>query len=118
MEIILTKNCMSLTGSIGRGFGYFIQARRGKGSNKRFFSQRSKHGAPPDGHWKMICACANLAEMKLHIADIKVEQQELIEALREAGVDDHRALLSHHWDNIPSTFNASDILKLKNNFNL
>ena len=114
MEIILTKNCMSLTGSLGRGFGYHIKHRK-----NGFFIERNSNGdVPPDGHWKMICACANLADMQLHIADIKVEQQELIDALSEAGADEHRALLSHHWDNIPSVFTASDILKLKNNFNV
>ena len=118
MEIILSKQCESLTGTLGRGFGYYIKAHRSTTGKQRFFSQRSKHTVPRDGHLRFIITCANLAQIKLYVTDIKVEQQELIEALREAGVDDHRALLSHHWDNIPSSFNASDILNLKIDFNL
>ena len=114
MELILSKHCEDISGSLGRQFGYHISHRK----NGFFVIRNAKSKVPPDGHWKMICACADLANMRLHVADIKVEQQELIEALREAGVDDHRALLSHHWDNIPSSFNASDILNLKNDFRL
>ena len=62
MEIILSKQCESLTGSLGKGYGYFIQGRRGHDGSVRFFSQRSKHlPIPNDGHWKFILACANLA---------------------------------------------------------
>ena len=119
MKIILTKNCQSLTGSLGRGSGYFIQARRGKDGNKRFFSQRSKHGAPPDGHWKMICACANLAEMKLHIVDIELHWDELYDALYEAY---HFTAADHvGWNGrkaVKLTYNARDIINLKHTFDL
>ena len=80
MRIILTKQCESLTGSLGRGYGYFIQ-RRGAG----FFSQRSKHQPiPPDGHWRFIVACAQLANAKLHVTDIEVSEREMRAALDEA----------------------------------
>ena len=79
MRIILTKQCESLTGSLGRGYGYFIQ-RRGAG----FFSQRSKHQPiPPDGHWRFIVKCAEMAG-GLHIADIEVSEREMRAALDEA----------------------------------
>lgn len=82
MEIILSKQCESLTGSLGRGFGYFI-VRRGK----RFFSQRSRHSVPPEGHWRFILTCAVLAQNKLHITDIRVSRQEVLVALIEKGVN-------------------------------
>ena len=57
MEIILSSNCKSLTGSLGRGFGYSIQRRK-----NRFFTKRDSKGIiPPDGHWRFIVACAELA---------------------------------------------------------
>ena len=80
MEIILSKQCESLTGSLGQGFGYFI-VRRGK----RFFSQRSRHSVPPDGHWRFILTCAQLAQNKLHIVDIRVSGKEFKAAISEAG---------------------------------
>lgn len=86
MEIILSKQCESFTGSLGHGFGYFIQRRRDGRGRYRFFSQRSKHPPiPHDGHWRFIIACAELAQMRLHIADIRVSGEEINEAFREAG---------------------------------
>ena len=107
MEIILSKQCESLTGSLGRGFGYFI-VRRGK----RFFSQRSRHSETPDGHWRFILACAQLAQNKLHIADIRVSQDEVRTALLEAG---HHTAMWHLKLNI---YDARDIINLKTTFGL
>ena len=114
MEIILTKNCMSLTGSLGKGFGYHIKHRK-----NGFFIERNSNGdVPPDGHWKMICACANLAEMKLHITDIKVSASEVANALYEAGLITPAYCLRAYPDNYPKVFNASDILNFKKRFYL
>jgi len=123
MEIILSKQCESLTGSLGRGFGYHIQRRK-----NGFFAKRNTKGViPPDGHWKFILACANLAQSKLHIADIRLPRKELREALSEAYPDDHCALLSHHCDNPLALLShhcdnliitASDVLFLKEKFGL
>ena len=115
MEIILSKQCESLTGALGNGYGYFIQGRRGHDGSVRFFSQRSKHlPIPNDGHWMFILACAKLAQMNLHITDIKVTNRELFEALREANSPSPAFL---NWNNV-ETYNASDILNLKNTFGL
>lgn len=114
MEIILTKNCMSLTGSLGRGFGYHIKHRK-----NGFFVERNSNGdVPPDGHWKMICACANLAEMKLHITDLKVSALEVADALSEAGRKTLASSLRAHLNDYPKEFNTNDILNLKKRFNL
>ena len=112
MEIILSKQCESLTGSLGKGFGYYIRRARKDGS-VRFFSQRSKHPPiPPDGHWRFIVACAELAQAKLHIADISVKKEELYDALTEA----------NHWIAARSLrlplYNARDIINLKITFSL
>ncbi len=86
MEIILSKQCEALTGSLGKGYGYFIQRRRSQDGSVRFFSQRSKHPPiPHDGHLRFIFACAELAQLKTHIADIRVSRKELSDALWEAG---------------------------------
>ena len=107
MEIILSKQCESLTGSLGRGFGYFI-VRRGK----RFFSQRSRHSVPPDGHWRFILTCAELAQNKLHIADIRVSREELKQAMYEARI----FIAMQHLRK--DTYDARDIINLKTTFSL
>ena len=107
MEIILSKQCESLTGSLGRGFGYFI-VRRGK----RFFSQRSRHSVPPDGHWRFILTCAQLAQNKLHIADIRVSREELKQAMYEARIF---IAMQHLRKDL---YDARDILNLKITFSL
>ena len=81
MEIILTEQCTSITGSLGRGYGYSIQKRK-----DRFYSKRdSKGDVPFNGHWCFIKACAELALRGTHIDDILVTAGELREAINEAG---------------------------------
>ena len=114
MEIILSKQCESLTGSLGRGFGYFI-VRRGK----RFFSQRSRHSVPPEGHWRFILTCAELAQNKLHIADIKIDWLELKTALYEAKqFIASEQVRRNHVEKCKDTYDARDILNLKITFSL
>ena len=115
MEIILSKQCLSLSGCLGRGYGYYL--RRTK--TGRFFSQRSKHSVPPDGHWRFIALCAELAQNHLHIADIKVGWLELESALYEA----HHFIAKQqvrkdfaNWGKL--NYDACDILNLKTKFGL
>ena len=108
MEIILSKQCESLTGSLGRGFGYYIRSTK-KGS---FYAQRSKHSVPPDGHIRFIFTCAELAQNKLHIADIRVSREELKQAIDEA-----YGFVAMQNLRLES-YNASDILNLKTTFGL
>ena len=115
MEIILSKQCEYLTGSLGRGFGYHIQRRTENDGTIRFWGVRkSKGDVPPDGHWKFILSCVNLAQSKLHITDVKVTNRELFEALREANLPSPAFL---NWNNV-EIYNAQDILNLKNMYNL
>lgn len=107
MEIILSKQCESIQGSLGRGFGYFI-VRRGK----RFFSQRSRHSVPPEGHWRFILTCAVLAQNKLHITDIRVAREELKQAMYEARI--FIAMQNLRKD----IYDARDIINLKTTFGL
>ena len=82
MEIILSSNCKSLTGALGKHFGYHIQH-----CKNGFFAKRNAKGeVPPDGHLRFIIACAELAKSGLHIEDIRVKGEELNDALNEAGV--------------------------------
>ena len=114
MELILSKHCESLTGSLGRQFGYHIKHRK-----NGFFAERNPNSeVPPDGHWKMICACANLAEMKLHVTDIKVTAEEVADALKEAGLTTPAYCLSAYPKDYPHEFNANDIINFKKRFNL
>ena len=81
MKIILTEQCESFTGSLGRGFGYHIQRRK-----NGFFAKRNTKGSVPfNGHWLFIVACAQMAKAALHIVDILVSAKELREAINEAG---------------------------------
>ena len=66
-----------LSGALNKNFGYFIVRRK-----SGFYSQRSKHSVPSDGHWRFIVTCAELAQHRLHIDDIKVPREELSSALR------------------------------------
>lgn len=86
MEIILSKQCESITGSLGEGFGYAIQRRTDLKGRTRFWGVRKSTGdVPSDGHLRFIFACAELAQANLHIANIKVNTQEVHDALYEAG---------------------------------
>ena len=115
MELFLSKQCESLTGSLGRGFGYYVRSTK-KG---RFFAQRSKHSVPPDGHWRFIVTCAELAQNKLHITDIRVHWMELSDALYEARhFVTSRKVRNNAADAIKTTYSASDIINLKKTFGL
>lgn len=88
MEIILSKQCESLTGSLGKGYGYYIRRARHQDGSVHFYSQRSKHPPiPRDGHLRFIFTCAELTQNRLHIADIRVSGEEIYSALKEAGLD-------------------------------
>ena len=112
MEIFLSKQCESLTGSLGRGFGYYIRSTK----TGRFFGQRSKHSVPPDGHWRFIVACAELAQNKLHIADIRVRSVEIADALSEAGLSNKVPAYIGWCEDV--FYNAAEVLKLKQKFSL
>ena len=113
MEIILSKQCEALTGSLGKGFGYSIQRRRDHEGRYHFYSQRSKWNVPPDGHLKFIFTCAELAQMGLHVADIRVSRDELVEAVEEAGW-----CLSRFMENLHPTLTAKEVLTFKQNVGL
>lgn len=115
MKIILTKQCESLTGSVGRGYGYHIQKRK----NGFFAKRNSKEIVPPDGHWRFIDACAVQAQMKLHIADIKVDWMEVQSALYDARhFNASEQVRRNYADKNKATYNASDIINLKSTFGL
>lgn len=115
MEIILSKQCESITGSLGRGFGYHIQRRK-----KGFYSKRNAKGVvPPDGHLKFIFTCAILAHANLHINDIKVGWLELQTALYEAKCFTASEQVRRNYaDKGKATYYACDILNLKTTFGL
>ena len=108
MEIILSNHCKSLTGSLGRGYGYHIQRRK-----NGFFAKRNPKGIiPPEGHWRFITTCAELAQNGLHIADIRVSREELKQALYEA----HGFVAMQNLRK--DLYDARDILNLKTTFGL
>ena len=114
MEIILSKQCESLTGALGNGYGYFIQRRRGQDGKCHFFSQRSKHPPIPiDGHLRFISTCADLAQMGLHISDIRVSAKELREAFEEADLWYGVRIKNTNGKQI---FNASDIINYRRDY--
>ena len=100
----------SLVGTLERGLGYHIEHRK-----NGFFSKRNqKSFVPPDGHWRFIVLCAELAQLKLHITDIEVTNRELFEALREANLPSPAFL---NW-NIVEIYHVADIINLKKTFGL
>lgn len=115
MQIFLSKQCESLTGSLGSGFGYHIQKRK-----NGFFSKRNTCGlVPPDGHWRFILACADIAKRKLHITDIQVHWLELSDALYEAGFCIANSRVRKNGvEDVKISYNAEDIINLKTTFGL
>ena len=106
--------CLSLVGMLKPELGYFLVKR-----GKSFFSQRSGHGAPPDGHWRFIVLCAEMAKNGLHIKDIKVDWLELQTALYEAKCFTASEQVRRNYaDKGKATYNARDILNLKTTFGL
>jgi hypothetical protein len=107
MEIILAKTCRSLTGSLGRIYGYSITRRDGK-----FVSIRNPKGPRiQDGHLRFIFACADMAQYNYFIGDIDVEGKELLEAAREAHVEMETILPDVQY-------NAHDIRRIKTYYSL
>lgn len=108
MELFLSKQCESLTGSLGRQFGYHIKHTK----NGFFVARNSKGSVPPDGHLRFIFSCADLAQSKLHVTDIRVPAIELKVALMEAGRYPASLRITQ------TELNASDIIDFKKKFNL
>ena len=108
MKIILSQQCESLTGMLNSSLGYHIEHRK-----NGFFSKRNQRGiVPPDGHWRFILTCAQLAQNKLHIADIRVSREELKQAMYEARIF---IAMQHLRKDL---YDARDILNLKITFSL
>jgi hypothetical protein len=108
MKIILSKQCESLTGMLNSSLGYHIEHRK-----NGFFSKRNQRGiVPPDGHWRFILTCAELAQNKLHIADIRVSREELKQAMYEARIF---IAMQHLRKDL---YDARDIINLKITFSL
>ena len=108
MKIILSQQCESLTGMLNSSLGYHIEHRK-----NGFFSKRNQRGiVPPDGHWRFILTCAELAQNKLHIADIRVSREELKQAMYEACIF---IAMQHLRKDL---YDARDILNLKITFSL
>ena len=106
MKIFLSPECTSLTGALDSYTGFHIE-RRPNG----FFSKRNQRGhVPPDGRWRFIVICAELARRGIYIRDIHVPCLELIAALHEAG--HHTAAMEVHRP----MYNAEQILQLKSRF--
>ena len=106
MQIFLSNQVVSLTGSLGKGYGYAV--RRNKNG---FYGVRNSKGVvPPDGHLKFILTCAQLAQMRTHIVDIRLTADELREALDEAGRQDVRIA---NWE-----YNANTVEHLRVLWNL
>ena len=115
MEVILTDGCLSLTGSLGRGFGYHIQRRK-----NRFYGKRNTKGnVPREGHMRFIFACADIAKLGLHIQDVKVGAEELESALIEAGKYQAAQRVKQNADaETKLVYDARDIMNLKITFGL
>ena len=123
MKVILSSQCISLTGMLERGLGYHLEHRK-----NGFFAKRNTKGfVPSDGHWRFIVLCAELTRNKLYITDIRVPRCEVQAALKEAGLplsgapdvrpENCPKSLSGARD-VRHELNARDILNLKTTFGL
>ena len=107
MEIILARNCKSLTGCLGKSYGCSI-TRRGK----KFFTIRNPKGPRiKDGHLRFIFECARMAENNFLISDIDIRGEELLQAAREAHVELDSIVPDEHYD-------AQQVRDIKRNYGL
>ena len=115
MKAILSSQCIALTGMLERGLGYHLVQRK-----NGFFARRDSKGpVPPDGHWRFIVLCAELAQNGLHIADINVGWMEVQSALYEARhFTASEQVRRNYADKSKATYDARDILNLKITFGL
>ena len=91
-----------------RGTGYHLEHRK-----NGFFAKRNTKGSvPPDGHWRFIVLCAELAQNRLYITDIRVSREEIKRALYEAHA--FIAMQSLRLE----VYTARDVLNLKTTFSL
>ena len=115
MKIILSNQCQSLTGLLGKEYGYHLQERKNGICSKR----NAKGHIPSDGHLRFILACAQLASSHLYLADIRLAADELYDALYEAH---HFIAAGKVLENtrafVKLTYNAADIINLKKSFGL
>jgi len=87
-----------------RGLGYHLVKRK-----NGFFARRDSKGlVPPDGHWRFIVLCAEMARNGLYITDVRVSGGEIAGALLEAGLRTCAALAISK-----NTYNAKDVLAFK-----
>ena len=115
MKIEISERCVSLTGSLGSSFGYHIQRRK----NGFYAKRESKGFVPPDGHWRFILACAELAQNGLYVSNIQISWTELYDALYEAGkYQASEKVKANAVDKCKTTYNATDIINLKTTFGL
>ena len=117
MKIILSNQCESFSGTISRGTGYYLQARRSRSGSLAFFGVRSRGHVPPDGHWMFILSCARIAKSKLHIEDVCLTATELQEALYEARCFVAAEHVRRTWDH-KTFYHADDIINLQITFGL
>ena len=98
-----------------RGTGYHLEHRK-----NGFFAKRNTKGiVPPDGHWRFIVLCAELAQNRLYITDIEVHWMELSDALYEAGhFVANRQVRKNGVEAVKLTYTARDVLNLKTTFSL
>lgn len=108
MKVLLSQQCLSLTGMLERGLGYHLEQRK----NGFFAKRNSKGQVPPDGHWRFIVLCAELAQNKLYITDIQVCREEVKKALYGA----HYFIAMQNLKK--DTYDARDIINLKTTFGL
>ena len=115
MKVTLSEQCLSLAGMLERGLGYHLQRRK-----NGFFAKRNTKGfVPPDGHWRFIVLCAEMAQNKLYITDIKVYCEEVSLALREAHHFIASDAVCQNADrNLKAFYDARDILNLKTTFSI
>ena len=119
MKVLLSQQCLSLTGMLERGLGYHLEQRK----NGFFAKRNSKGHVPPDGHWRFIVLCAELAQNKLYITDIQVCREEVNSDIR-VQADEMRDALWEAGHFIASQnlrkpiYDARDVLNLKTTFGL
>lgn len=115
MKLILSQYCTCVTGAVEKT-GYHLQRRKNGCFLKR--NTITKH-VPPGGHWRAIVQCAQLAKKHVWATDISIDWRELSMALYSANA----FIASEHVrdnanDKHKLTYNADDIINLKQSFDL
>ena len=117
MEIILSSQVESFTGTLRHDYGYYIRRYSDRLGHTRFFSHRRAGEVAFDGHMNFIWYCAQLARGRVYFCDTRVTAEELISALEEAKRMEGARLVRSNYP-LEQVLNAKQVIDIFNSIDM